>query len=121
MPILIAGTGSSGRCGSWPATRTAAHVVPERPEELVPKVEALRRWCAEEGARPDGDRMKPGASSPRTWTGSCARTPTATSSSGSPFRRVQRAGLDGRPGRRLAGLADERNLSSRHRLRLTAP
>ena len=48
----------------------------------MPKVEALRRWCAEDRARPDGHRVGRWASSPRTWTGSCARTPTATSSSG---------------------------------------
>jgi probable F420-dependent oxidoreductase len=53
MPILIAGVGErrtlrlvARHADGWHAS------FPERPEELVPKVEALRRWCAEIGRDP---------------------------------------------------------------------
>lgn len=54
LPILIAGTGEmitlrlvARHANSWHAK------FPEYPAELVPKVEALRRWCDSEGRDPN--------------------------------------------------------------------
>jgi probable F420-dependent oxidoreductase len=53
MPILIAGTGEQRTLKLVARHADAWHAsFPERPEELVPKVEALRRWCAEVGRDP---------------------------------------------------------------------
>jgi alkanesulfonate monooxygenase SsuD/methylene tetrahydromethanopterin reductase-like flavin-dependent oxidoreductase (luciferase family) len=54
MPIMIAGTGElitlrlvARHANSWHAA------FPDRPEEFVPKVEALLRWCQVERRAPD--------------------------------------------------------------------
>ena len=53
MPILIAGTGEQRTLRLVARYADGWHAsFPERPEELVPKVEALRRWCAEDGRDP---------------------------------------------------------------------
>ena len=53
MPILIAGTGEQRTLRLVARYADGWHAsFPDRPEELVPKVEALRRWCAEDGRDP---------------------------------------------------------------------
>ena len=53
MPILIAGTGERKTLRLVAQYADGWHAAfPERPEELVPKVEVLRRWCAEIGRDP---------------------------------------------------------------------
>ena len=87
---------SSGRCGSSPATRTAG--TRRFPTDRRSSCRRSRR-CAAGAPRKGATRPRSSgawASSPRTWTGSCARTPTATSSSGS---RSSRSGSTGRTGR----------------------
>ena len=120
MPILIAGTGEQRTLRLVARYADGWHAsFPDRPEELVPKVEALRRWCAEEGRDPteiewglgvepeDLDRFLREDADRYLELGF---TPV--------HARVQRAGLDGRPGRRLAGLAGRAEpVTSWHRLR----
>ncbi len=53
MPILIAGTGEQRTLRLVACYADGWHAsFPEHPEELEPKVEALRRWCAEVGRDP---------------------------------------------------------------------
>ena len=53
MPILIAGTGERKTLRLVAQYADGWHAAfPERPEELIPAVEALRGWCAEIGRDP---------------------------------------------------------------------
>jgi alkanesulfonate monooxygenase SsuD/methylene tetrahydromethanopterin reductase-like flavin-dependent oxidoreductase (luciferase family) len=53
MPILIAGTGPRRTLRLVAQYADAWHAsFPDRPAELEPAVEALRRWCAEAGRDP---------------------------------------------------------------------
>jgi probable F420-dependent oxidoreductase len=53
MPILIAGIGEQRTLRLVARYADGWHAAfPERPDELAPKVEALRRWCAEIGRDP---------------------------------------------------------------------
>ena len=79
---------------------------PERPEELVPAVEALRGWCAEIGRDPHDIEWGVGVE-PEDLDRFLREDAERYVELGlhAVHARVQRAGLDGRPGGGLAGLA----------------
>ena len=107
MPILIAGTGERKTLRLVAQYADGWHAAfPDRPEELVPAVEALTGWCAEIGRDPHDIEWGLGVE-PEDLDRFLREDADRYVELGlhAVHARVQRAGLDGRSGRRLAGLA----------------